>query len=83
MKPKGPQPATYGHIQTLADVVDDWTLNENGRFWWGDKGCIEGVRHAGMSSRRNDLGAIQMSALYAGEGRWRFVDGMKLSVEER
>lgn len=47
MKPKGPQPATYGHIQTIADVIGDWTLEKNGRFWWGDKGCREAVRHAG------------------------------------
>lgn len=66
MKPTGPQPATYGHIQTIADVIDDWTLDENGRFWWGDKGCRAGVRHAGMSCQRKDLGPIQMSALYAG-----------------
>jgi hypothetical protein len=66
-KPKGPQPATYGHIQTLADVIDDWTLNKNGQFWWGDKGIREGVRHAGMSSRKEDLELIHMDACYAGE----------------
>ncbi|KAJ5929573.1 hypothetical protein N7454_006523 [Penicillium verhagenii] len=66
-KPKGPQPATYGHIQTLADVTDDWTLNENGRFWWGDKGITEGVRHAGTSSREKNLGPMDPDALYAGE----------------
>jgi hypothetical protein len=67
MKPKGPKPATYGHIQTIADVIDDWILDENGRFWWGDKGGREGVRHAGMSSQRKELGPIWMSAPYAGE----------------
>jgi hypothetical protein len=69
-KPKGPQPATYGHIPTIANVIDDWTLDKNGCFWWGDKGygTDGGVRHAGMSSRREDLGPILMDALYAGEG---------------
>lgn len=67
VEPKGPQPATYGHIQTIADVIDDWTLDKNGWFWWGDKGARGGVRHAGMSSRKEDLGPIEMSALYAGE----------------
>lgn len=67
VKPKGPQPATYGHIQTIADVIEDWRLDEYGRFWWGDKGCREGIRHAGMSSERNELGPIEMDALYAGE----------------
>lgn len=66
-KPDGPQPAAYGHIQTLADIIDDWTLNKNGRFWWGDKGCREGLRHAGMSSQKEDLGLIDMNARYAGE----------------
>jgi hypothetical protein len=79
-KPKGPQPATYGHIQTIADVIDDWTLDENGRFWWGDKGCKDGVRHAGMSSRRKDLGPIRMNALYAGDVSKKFTDGAKLST---
>ncbi|OCL10880.1 hypothetical protein AOQ84DRAFT_374513 [Glonium stellatum] len=80
MKPKGPQPATYGHIQTIADVIDDWTLDGKGQFWWGDKGCREGVRHAGMSSRRGDLGPIRMNAPYAGEVSKRFTDGAKLST---
>ncbi|KAJ5718386.1 hypothetical protein N7488_004032 [Penicillium malachiteum] len=66
-KPKGPQPATYGHIQTIADVVDDWSLNEEGQFWWGDKGCEGAIRHAGMSSVRDDLGPIKMEAYYAGQ----------------
>jgi hypothetical protein len=78
MKPKGPQPATYGHIQTIADVIDDWTLDGNGQFWWGDKGCREGVRHAGMSSRRKDLGPIRMGAPYAGGVSKRFIDGATL-----
>lgn len=68
MKPKGPQPATYGHIQTLADVIDDWNLDDDRRFWWGDKGCsgTDGVRHAGMSCNKDYLGEIQMKELYAG-----------------
>jgi hypothetical protein len=70
-KPKGPQPATYGHIQTLADLVDNWTLDEHGCFWWGDKGAREGVRHAGMCSHREGLSRIRMNALYAGESSER------------
>jgi hypothetical protein len=69
MKPKSPQPATYGHIQTIADVIDDWSLDGDKRFWWGDKGSSssrEGVRHAGMSPNKQHLGLIQMDKLYAG-----------------
>jgi hypothetical protein len=69
-RPKGPQPATYGHIQTLANLVDNWELGEHSQFWWGDKGdsTIEnGVRHAGMSAKREELEPIRMDELYAGE----------------
>jgi hypothetical protein len=79
-KPKSPQPVTYGHIQTLADVIDDWTLDDDGRFWWGDKGYTGGVRHAGMSAKRNNLGPIQMDALYAGEARSENCGSTKLSI---
>ncbi|KAG2119433.1 hypothetical protein DEU56DRAFT_747210 [Suillus clintonianus] len=32
-RPRGPQPATYGHIQTLANLVDAWSPV----MWWGHK----------------------------------------------
>jgi hypothetical protein len=70
-KPKGPQPVTWGHIQTLADLIDDWTLDEHGVFYWGDKGELPGsmIRHAGTASYRKELRAIEMNALYAGNGK--------------
>ncbi len=34
---KGMQPASWGHLQTLADLVDDWSA-PSGTIWWGDKG---------------------------------------------
>jgi len=48
-KPKGSLPATYGHIQTLADLIDKWSDT----MFWGDKGVVPGteLRHAGTSSR--------------------------------
>ena len=36
-RPKGPQPAAFGHLQTLADLVDMWP-NVNERMFWGQKG---------------------------------------------
>jgi hypothetical protein len=63
-RPSGPQPATWGHLQTLADLVDNWETDEFDRFWWGDKGETNGVRHAGMSCRRTDLQDIRMNAVY-------------------
>ena len=31
--PNGPQPAAYGHIQTLANLIDEWSPV----MWWGEK----------------------------------------------
>jgi hypothetical protein len=64
-KPNGPQPASWGHIQTLVDLVDLWEVDENGRFWWGDKGVNDdGTRIAGTSQNPGDLGQIVMNAPY-------------------
>lgn len=66
-RPGGPQPTAWGHFQTLADLIDDWSLDPQGRFWWGDKGVgVDGVRHAGTSMRKDELGDIMMDAVYAG-----------------
>jgi hypothetical protein len=65
-RPQGSQPATWGHIQTLADLIDGWSLDKNGSFWWGDKGVNDaGIRHVGTSFDKQSLGEIQMNALYA------------------
>lgn len=64
--PKGPQPAAFGHIQTLADLIDDWSTNSQGRFWWGGKNANrDGTRHAGMSANPDGLSRIQTDELYA------------------
>ncbi len=58
-KPKGPQPATWGHIQTLADLIDNWEIDEKGQFYWGGNGETEpGVRHTGMSAKKEELGEL-------------------------
>ncbi|CZR54731.1 uncharacterized protein PAC_04615 [Phialocephala subalpina] len=63
LRASGPQSTAYGHLQTLADLIDDWLTNKEGRFWWGDKGASEaGIRHAGTSS--SPLGQIGTTALY-------------------
>jgi hypothetical protein len=49
-KPKGLQPATYGDIERLLALVDDW---DHDRIFWGDKGMsLDGVRLAGTAGRR-------------------------------
>jgi hypothetical protein len=66
-RPNGPQPVTWGHLQTLADLIDDWTVDEDGDLWWGDKGSNhEGIRHAGTSAKKIDLGEIVIDAFYDG-----------------
>jgi hypothetical protein len=53
-RPKGPQPVTYGHIQTMINLVDEWQdfdSNKNGRFYWGHKSenTMTSVCRAGTS----------------------------------
>ena len=70
-QPQGPQPAAMGHLQTLADLIDDWTMDHKGRMWWGDKTHshalsrgAQSVRHAGTSRNRDGLGPIHLDAIY-------------------
>lgn len=61
-KPKGPQPATYGNVEALAALIDEW---HDSKIFWGDKGAVtEMVRRAGTSGQR--LADLQMSFLYQG-----------------
>lgn len=60
------QPAAFGHLKTLANLVDDWETNEDGRFWWGDKSSDSqtAIRYAGTSSKRELLSQICSSGEY-------------------
>ena len=54
-RPKGALPASYGYLQVIVDVVDEWAP----KMYWGDKGFRESeehgnVRHAGTSELRLD-----------------------------
>ncbi|KAK3339947.1 hypothetical protein B0T25DRAFT_574824 [Lasiosphaeria hispida] len=67
VKPKGLQPATYGDIQALAALVDDWGHDT---IFWGDKGeyeRIEGVRVAGTAGTR--LAGLRAGVMYIGLSR--------------
>lgn len=66
-KPKGYIPATYGHLQTLANLIDDWAGGTDGsnRLFWGDKGqALDDLRHAGTIGNPDHLGKIDAEALY-------------------
>ena len=62
--PRGPQPSTYGHLQTLAELVDEWGGGE--RLYWGDKGVTSGglLRRAGTSGNSDAVGPIHFDAEY-------------------
>ncbi|RMZ81216.1 hypothetical protein DV737_g2641, partial [Chaetothyriales sp. CBS 132003] len=63
-KPRGPQPSAFGHIQTLADLVDDWERGE--RLFLGDKGASKdgSSRRAGTSGSSEGVAPVQMDAEY-------------------
>ncbi|KAG2029231.1 hypothetical protein BDR03DRAFT_929611 [Suillus americanus] len=61
-RPRGPQPAAYGHIQTLANLVDEWLPV----MWWGHKEDGIPYCHAGTSD--HPLPDVKMDCVYAGSG---------------
>ena len=61
-RPTGSQPATYGDIQALNALVDDWGYE---KIFWGDKGKYTGgIRVAGTSGRR--LADLAPGVMYIG-----------------
>lgn len=69
---EGCQPATMGHIQTIANLIDNWEVNEARQLWWGDATSAlryddgEYIRHAGTSNKKKDLRPICPDFIYAG-----------------
>ncbi|KAG1753184.1 hypothetical protein EDB19DRAFT_814881 [Suillus lakei] len=61
-QPRGPQPAAYGHVQTLANLVDEWSPV----MWWGHKEDQIPYCHAGTSD--HPLPDVKMDCVYAGSG---------------
>ncbi|KAG1809754.1 uncharacterized protein HD556DRAFT_1522255 [Suillus plorans] len=59
-RPHGPQPAAYGHLQTLANLVDEWSPV----MWWGHKEDGIPYCHAGTSG--HPLPDVKMDCVYAG-----------------
>ncbi|KAG2359425.1 hypothetical protein BDR07DRAFT_1378719 [Suillus spraguei] len=61
-RPHGPQPAAYGHVQTLANLVDEWSPV----MWWGHKEDGIPYCHAGTSD--HPLPDVKIDCVYAGSG---------------
>ncbi|KAJ8589237.1 hypothetical protein M405DRAFT_216829 [Rhizopogon salebrosus TDB-379] len=59
-RPRGPQPAAYGHLQTLANLIDEWSPV----MWWGHKEDGIPYCHAGTSD--HPLPPVKMDCVYAG-----------------
>ncbi|KAG1858241.1 hypothetical protein C8R48DRAFT_715795 [Suillus tomentosus] len=59
-RPCGPQPAAYGDLQTLANLVDEWSPV----MWWGHKEDGIPYCHAGTSD--HPLPDVKMDCVYAG-----------------
>ena len=75
VRPKGPLPATYGHLQTMMDVADEYS----DVMYWGDKGeAVDpfeqaeasafryrhmGMRHSGTGTQ--PLPHVKMEVLYS------------------
>jgi len=67
VQPKGPQPSTFGDVQALVALVDDWGPGQGSTIFWGDKGEyeeVEGTRVAGTAGSR--LADLQPGVRYAG-----------------
>jgi hypothetical protein len=72
-RPKGAQPATYGDLRMLADLVDNWGDGAGGQLFWGDKGngTERGtpVKLAGTSAHLQAVEEIKINGqLYTGIG---------------
>ena len=69
--PRGAQPSAFGHLQTLADIIDDWGEGAKRKLWWGDKGPAysessgQVLRRAGTSSKQDGVEQIQTTELYS------------------
>ncbi|KAG2071884.1 hypothetical protein BDR04DRAFT_1153893 [Suillus decipiens] len=61
-RPRGPQPAAYGHVQTLANLVDKWSPV----MWWGHK--EDGILYCHAGTSDHPLPDVNMDRVYAGSG---------------
>lgn len=59
-RPKGPQPVSYGQVQTIINLVDEWHSD----LHWGHKSedAVTGICHAGTSDKA--LPAIKLDREY-------------------
>ncbi|KAG2053452.1 hypothetical protein BDR06DRAFT_457836 [Suillus hirtellus] len=61
-RPHGPQPAAYGHLQMLTNLVDEWLPV----MWWGHK--EDGILYCHAGTSDHPLPDVKMDCVYAGSG---------------
>ena len=70
-RPKGPQPATFGHLQTLVDLIDEWP-EEKQHMFWGHKGSLRHEEGAdpseGLPVRVEAKGMEEVAVVASDEG---------------
>ena len=62
--PTGPQPVTFGHIQTLANLIDDWGDDIRKPLYWGEKRSEELVGVVGTTPFRDRVRELDLSREY-------------------
>jgi len=60
-QPKGPQPAAYGDLRLLMELMDE---KHHDVIYWGDKGDLDGARITGTAG--TPLAAVRRSQMYFG-----------------
>lgn len=60
-------PNTFGHLQTIVDLVDEWPEKLETKMYWGHKTCAEAVNHAGMSTEKTSIKSVKADVEYGGE----------------
>ncbi|KAG1749040.1 uncharacterized protein EDB91DRAFT_1112168 [Suillus paluster] len=73
LRPHGPQPAAYGHLQTLANLVDEWSPV----MWWGHK--EDGVPYCHAGTRDHSLPAVKMDCVYAARLECQYLEIQTIS----
>ncbi|THU98979.1 hypothetical protein K435DRAFT_856083 [Dendrothele bispora CBS 962.96] len=63
MKIKTSLPATFGHLQTMVDLIDEW----HEKMYWGDKSIGYQQGHAGTSGSPYCVVKIMESKTYGGQ----------------
>jgi hypothetical protein len=61
----GPQPAAYGHLQTIVDLIDDWGEGSKKPLYWGVKhSVVEAMPRVGTSGSSSIITPVEVGRVY-------------------